>query len=425
MIPQRVQELICRGEFRRAEREIDALLHDERFAHIHSVLLWEKERLRRLRYEYSLSEKKARETLVRHIGKYSEREFQQWLREGALDSLLIDSRLRFFNRFAENLVFYHPELKERVQKKENAKLKSLLADALIRISTGDARKYRISAGIQVKIRKNVPGERFRVWLPFPRESMQVERVRLINANPQNYYISNEKQRTIHFESSQREFRVEFAYELSEISGGLEGRYGEEHLREVPPHIIFSPLIRRIAREVAGDGEPIERSLRIYRWVTTHMRYFYVRNYGTYENIGEYAATNLRGDCGFHAILFIALCRAAGIPARWQSGWFVTPYYAGPHDWAMVHTGEKWIPVDASFGNLHRHSRVENEFYFGNLDAFRMVANDELLSDFEPVKRYWRSDPVDNQVGEVENETENVYYDGFSWKIYVKEIKRIG
>ncbi|NPA74655.1 MAG: transglutaminase domain-containing protein, partial [Euryarchaeota archaeon] len=97
---------------------------------------------------------------------------------------------------------------------------------------------------------------------------------------------------------------------------------------------------------------------------------------------------------------------------------------GPHDWAMVYTDGKWLPVDGSFGNLHRHSRVENEFYFGNLDAFRMVANDDLLSEFNPKKRYWRSDPVDNQVGEVENEKENIYYDGFSWKIYVKDFKKI-
>ncbi|NPA75771.1 MAG: transglutaminase domain-containing protein [Euryarchaeota archaeon] len=425
MIPERVQRLSCAGEFRRASREIDLLLEDENFKHIHSNLRWEKERMRRLRLEYSISEKRARQKLARHIGKYSETEFQQWLREGALDSRVIDSRLRFFNRFAENLIFYHPELKSRVRKKENAKLKSLLANAIVRISTGDVRKYRIRAGIKVQIKKRVPGDKFRAWLPFPRESMQVEKVRLINASPQNYYISNEKQRTIYFESPHREFEVEFEYIINEVHGGIEGAYAREHLKEREPHILITPFIKRLAMEIVGEEqEPAKMARKIYDWITTHMRYFYVRNYGTYENIGEYAATNLRGDCGFHAILFITLCRAVGIPAKWQSGWFVTPHYAGPHDWAQVFLDGKWYPVDASFGNLNRHGKLENEFYFGSMDAFRMIANDDLLTRFDPPKLHWRSDPVDNQVGEVETESGNVYYGRYSWKIYLREFQRV-
>ena len=37
----------------------------------------------------------------------------------------------------------------------------------------------------------------------------------------------------------------------------------------------------------------------------------MREYFTISNISEYAATNLKGDCGVQAILFITLCRIAG------------------------------------------------------------------------------------------------------------------
>ena len=49
----------------------------------------------------------------------------------------------------------------------------------------------------------------------------------------------------------------------------------------------------------------------------------MREYFTISNISEYAATNLKGDCGVQAILFITLCRIAGIPAKWQSGLYVS------------------------------------------------------------------------------------------------------
>ncbi|MFQ8759290.1 MAG: hypothetical protein ACLSAF_07420 [Intestinimonas sp.] len=32
-----------------------------------------------------------------------------------------------------------------------------------------------------------------------------------------------------------------------------------------------------------------------------------------------------------ALLFIALCRIAGVPARWESGLSVRPDHVGPHD----------------------------------------------------------------------------------------------
>ena len=52
----------------------------------------------------------------------------------------------------------------------------------------------------------------------------------------------------------------------------------------------------------------------------------MREYFTISNISEYAATNLKGDCGVQAILFITLCRIAGIPAKWQSGLYVSTLY---------------------------------------------------------------------------------------------------
>ena len=62
----------------------------------------------------------------------------------------------------------------------------------------------------------------------------------------------------------------------------------------------------------------------------------MRNYSIQTCIPEYCATNLRGDCGVQALLFITLCRIAGVPAGWESGLYSNPVSLGAHDWAMFY-----------------------------------------------------------------------------------------
>ncbi len=62
----------------------------------------------------------------------------------------------------------------------------------------------------------------------------------------------------------------------------------------------------------------------------------------------------KGDCTEHTRLFVALCRAAGIPAREVKGLVYASYgQGGPglywHAWAEVKVGAAWIAVDPTFG----------------------------------------------------------------------------
>ena len=51
-----------------------------------------------------------------------------------------------------------------------------------------------------------------------------------------------------------------------------------------------------------------------------------------------------------ALTFITLCRIAGIPARWESGFAVAPGDAGCHDWARFYVAPKgWMYADCSYG----------------------------------------------------------------------------
>ncbi|MCF6227622.1 MAG: transglutaminase-like domain-containing protein, partial [Planctomycetes bacterium] len=68
-----------------------------------------------------------------------------------------------------------------------------------------------------------------------------------------------------------------------------------------------------------------------------------------------------GDCTEHSVLFVALARAAGLPAR-NVGGIVYVYDSfskrgifGYHAWAEVWLG-KWVPVDATVGEVGTSAR---------------------------------------------------------------------
>ena len=71
-------------------------------------------------------------------------------------------------------------------------------------------------------------------------------------------------------------------------------------------------------------------------------------------------------------------------------------------------------MDASYGVSS--TRAENEerrqFYFGNLDPYRMVANRAFQENFTVPKQQWRADPYDNQLGEIETSDRGFHLDEY-------------
>lgn len=89
----------------------------------------------------------------------------------------------------------------------------------------------------------------------------------------------------------------------------------------------------------------------------------------------YACDAKRGNCtDFHAV-FIGLCRARGIPARFEIGFSLpTDQPAGPiagyHCWASASVDEfGWIPVDCSEAQKHPEMR---DYFFGAHDENRVT-----------------------------------------------------
>ncbi len=120
-----------------------------------------------------------------------------------------------------------------------------------------------------------------------------------------------------------------------------GRFARELAAE-PDVQVDDPLIRRTAREIAGEAAtPWEAVERVCHWVAQEIRY---------KLTGADALTCLRtrqGDCGPKAKLAIAFLRSLGIPARIAGGLLYAGDRWGQHNWVEVYLGEalRWVPVD--------------------------------------------------------------------------------
>ena len=259
----------------------------------------------------------------------------------------------------------------------------------------------------------------RVWLPYPMEGAQIKSVTLDSAGPVYTSISGDEadQRTVYFEGPAKELSyTEIVYTVenqmhyvnlnpAEVSKEQPDFYPGEQL----PHIAFTPYLRDLAAELtAGEENPLGKARRIYDFLTTKVNYSYMRSYLSLSVIPEYCASRLRGDCGVQALTFITLCRIAGIPARWQSGIYANENEAWSHDWAMFYIAPYgWLYADCSYGGAAwRDGAMERwDFYFGNLDPYRVVTAREFQADFSPKPAFLRKDPYDNQQGEAELLTE--------------------
>ncbi|MFX0067656.1 MAG: transglutaminase family protein [Promethearchaeota archaeon] len=120
------------------------------------------------------------------------------------------------------------------------------------------------------------------------------------------------------------------------------------------------LIISKANEIVGsETNPYSKSKLIYEWVANNLAYTVQGN----ERGALWALTNQQGDCSEFSDLFIALCRASGVPARKIIGWaFDQLLYASQgssesftdfpgHAWVEVLIpGYGWVPADPTWAN---------------------------------------------------------------------------
>lgn len=425
-LPDEVLKYKLCGDFASAFAAIERWLERPVSEGLKKRLSLEKSILEQLPAEFPYTEKQVIALFQEQIPDFEKKDLERLDREGLAEWIFLDGEKHYIHNIFRNVTQKDPEIIKRAGiQTDDAREKELLNAAIreLKEKGSVSWRFRLHTSIRLKNELFYPGIQLKAHLPLPAELHQISDVRLLDHSSGKVTVdpANSLYRTICFEDTleeNREFFAEYEYtvnavyqtlsdtEPSEPSGNI-----PEHLKayteEQAPHIRFSPYLRSLAAEIVGEEtRPLQMARRIYDYITTKVHYSFMREYFLIPDIPQYCARNLRGDCGVQSLLFITLCRICNIPAKWQSGLYALPGYVGPHDWAMFWTkSHGWLFADPSFGGsaFRDGDEERRRFYFGNLDPYRMAANNAFQQKFSCEKQFKAIDPYDNQSGELESD----------------------
>ena len=449
-----------RGNFKAAEQAFSKALSDTNvpLAEV-PQLKFELDRLERIRKDYPYTKDGLFKELKDSVKDLTEAEFEKWIAEGRFDSREIDGERRFMSSSVSNLYFRYQELESRrIKSKDTAAFEKTRLEtcrAIARAATEEKKSYvqpkrfHVTMSVTAKPDAAPDGEIIRAWLPIPRTYPFQTDFEITTANPKPKQINSADSpiRAVYFESvAQKEKSTAFNLEYDYTAHAVHFNVNPAEVKPVDPrdaslapylkegpHVQFTPEMRALSKQIAGDEtSPYRMAKKFYDWIGENIKYSYATEYSTIRNISEYCHAKGYGDCGQEALLFITLCRMNGIPARWQSGWNTFPNGKSIHDWSEIYLAPYgWMPVDPYMSIwamryartlTPEQKREVRDFYFGGLDQYRMSANSDHNQELNPPKKTMRSDDVDFQRGELEWGDRNIYFDKYSYKLEIKEIK---
>lgn len=414
----------------------------------------EAERQARIAIDFSRDSAYIVDYLKPYYPELTQEQVAAWEDSKALEGRLIDGQKRYFRNAGRNLFRIDPEARKVFEAVngvtrdvEDVYLDEYNREVIAAVrSTGQnlVKPVRFTIKYELTVKPDaVPaGETVRAWMPFPREDQDSQReVKLISASEPDYVIAPDEveHKSIYMEKKAEAGKpTVFSYTFS-FTGSNEwydfapedckpydtaSELYKTYTAQRRTHVVFTDRIHALADSLtAGIDNPYLKVKSIYGWIVKTFPWASAREYSTIENIPMYVLENGHGDCGQVGLLLVTLCRAAGIPARWQSGWMLHPGAVNMHDWSEVYyEGIGWVPTDVSFGRGRGAvADIEDEYYFytKGLDAYRLICNSDYSGRFYPEKKFIRSETVDFQRGEVEWAGGNLYFN--QWSGWIEEI----
>ncbi|MBC7073975.1 transglutaminase domain-containing protein [Candidatus Parcubacteria bacterium] len=217
----------------------------------------------------------------------------------------------------------------------------------------------------------------KLWMPIPREwdGAGMSNVKLIEISPKpdDLYEDANGNKIAFWETKKGgpgEYKIVFEADFSPIWYNIDpskvGNYDvkspeyQKYTKPSPWIESDNEKIIKLAHEIVGNEKnPLIQVKLLHNWVAKNIK------------VGESGQTALQtlekgsGDCGGHSFLFVALCRALGIPARPVSG-LQPDYYQGRfvnridqkeglgfHVWSEFYLPNfGWVQCDTATGEGH-------------------------------------------------------------------------
>jgi len=444
------------GHFKAADAAITSALAQPGLpADTRHALAFQRERMRRILLDFTLSADDVKARVRKQIPDLSDAEFAKWNAAGLFEHQVIDGRTLYFKRSPGNLFRLSPEAvarravqtpigdgpMESLNDHQRAIYKAALAEHR---SSVLPRRLRMTQTLTVDADAVPAGETVRAWIPYPRAVPgQQEDIRYVASVPAKHQIAPESamQRTVYLEKpavagQKTVFSVTYELTLSAQYHAIDpGKVQAETITpelapfvaERAPHIVFTDAMRKFSHDAVGDEKNPYRIAQKLFAAVDRIPWAGAREYSTISNISDYALHAGHADCGQQTLLLMTLLRLNGIPTRWQSGMVYSDdgsRYSNIHDWGYLYLAPYgWVPMDVTTGRLQPGPGDDKSlewFYLGGLDNYRIAFNDDFGRRFQPPKRHFRSDDVDSQRGEAEWRGGNIYFDqlgyDFDWQI---------
>ena len=403
----------------------------------------------RISADFTLREPEIEARLKKQFGEYSQSEKKIWEANNWLEYRMIDGEKRYFNRAVSNLKLIldsHLSRQKGLQDSIPDKFSLFKLEHSRKVINSPESngkpilpvKMKVTYRLTVKADAVPNGETVRCWMPWPRESHDRQgEVRLLKTVPDSHIIAPDsaEQRSVYFEKSASkgkpvEFEIQFEYrsaaqyfdlnKLKPLPYDTTSAIFKRYTAEQYPQIVFTGDIKHLSDSIlSGISNPADKVRKLYYWINDHIIWTGALEYSIIPFIPGYVLKNHRGDCGMQTLLFMTMARYQKIPVKWQSGWMMHPGKVNLHDWCEVYyNGVGWVPLDMSFNLQNSVNLREKEFYISGIDAYRMIVNDAIGSQFIPNKRYPRSEPYDFQRGEVEWRGGNLYFNQWDYHMQV-------
>lgn len=434
-VPDDIARLQGIGDFDEAIRRIDEKLAGQLPNAMRQSLTAHREILRRLPLDYPYT----RETAISYASSllpgFDGAELDALERAGRIDWIQYRGHPRYSASFLDTLCKTDPAYAARAGSAwgggvDVKYIGGVRRELIAKLKKNGTMTLRFGVRETLRLREDLfrPGMRLRAYLPLPCASEGQHDITVSAPDANHLSAPTADQPVAFFEQTLRENRDFTAeYRLTR-----ESRYVDLtslrpsadqpgfDLEEQPPHIAFTPYLRVLAEELTeGLTDPLAKARRFYDYVTTNVRYSYMRSYFCLESISDGCARNLVGDCGVQVLMFVTLCRCVGIPAVFHGGWRAgLREYDGSgnwkpglrecmcHDWAQFYIAPAgWLFADPAYGGAawRAGDRETWSFNFGNADPLRVVTNTGYQAGFDAPERFFRIDPYDSQCGEMETE----------------------
>jgi len=244
-----------------------------------------------------------------------------------------------------------------------------------------------------------------LWMPLPKAWPSQQNIVLYSASPTGYSVNDGpdgKARMVHWSESGLPaigqsivFSEYFSCTSYEINSSIDTASiptydmgSSTYLKYTAAEPFLesdSPSVVSTAVSIVGsETNPYTKARMIYDWVRSNL---YFQELPVGDIMGAYWTLNNRyGECGEYVALFVALCRASGIPAKPVVG-MLAGTGRNPHVWAEFYLQDiGWVPVDPTFAD----TGYDPNYYFGNLDNGRLIMSEGYNVNLSPPSVF---DPV--------------------------------